>query len=330
MRLPNSHRLAASMDYRGEELKFRSHSGLRIAAKRWGYADGFPLLALHGWYDNCATWEVLVPILVAKYPSIRFDMSDHRGLTSAYSRLFDIEDALAVVNALGWKEYAILGHSMGGVNAVYLAGLFPKQVKHVVAIDTIAMIYYEPAEHTDAIIQAIHARADFVKRDPAASTKRVFATVEEAAVARSAGKYPLSLPSARLMAARGVKPATAPDGSGRIVGYMWSSDSRIPSPTNPFKTTKGFILDVLGRIECPVLNIMADHTMRQSFAPAEIQAAFRGHLHQHRTQGISSHHLHMETASATVIAHLIAGFWNKANSGTLPGSRIVLPEPSKL
>ena len=33
---------------------------INLAAREWGPADGYPLLALHGWLDNSATYEPLI------------------------------------------------------------------------------------------------------------------------------------------------------------------------------------------------------------------------------------------------------------------------------
>lgn len=36
------------MEFNGQELIFKSAAGLKIAAKKWGFNDGFKVLALHG------------------------------------------------------------------------------------------------------------------------------------------------------------------------------------------------------------------------------------------------------------------------------------------
>ena len=45
-----------------EEIQFEA-SGLRLAAKQWGNSADQPVLALHGWLDNAATYERLAPTL---------------------------------------------------------------------------------------------------------------------------------------------------------------------------------------------------------------------------------------------------------------------------
>lgn len=37
--------------------------GVEIAVRTWGAEDGIPILALHGWLDNAASFERLAPML---------------------------------------------------------------------------------------------------------------------------------------------------------------------------------------------------------------------------------------------------------------------------
>lgn len=48
-----------------------------IAAKLWGKEDQRPILALHGWQDNAATWDALIPQLPESCSILAIDFPGH-------------------------------------------------------------------------------------------------------------------------------------------------------------------------------------------------------------------------------------------------------------
>ena len=103
---------------------------------------GRPLLLLHGftgakedftdWLDALAElgWHAVAP--------------DHRGHgesskptgVNAYSMSILAEDAIALVDALEWERYVLLGHSMGGFVAQRIACADPARIAGLVLMDT--------------------------------------------------------------------------------------------------------------------------------------------------------------------------------------------------
>ena len=99
-----------------EEIEIQT-SSIRLVAKCWGNPDGIPVLAFHGWLDNAATFDNLAPLL----PELRIlsldlpghGLSDHRPSGTAYHFIDMVMDVIEVAEVLGWKNYSLLGHSMG-------------------------------------------------------------------------------------------------------------------------------------------------------------------------------------------------------------------------
>ena len=73
--------LAGSMT--AGETRIELTEGLVVAAKVWGPVDGVPVLGLHGWLDNCATFDRMGPHLAAA--GIRLISIDFPGACSLLS-----------------------------------------------------------------------------------------------------------------------------------------------------------------------------------------------------------------------------------------------------
>lgn len=56
-----------------------------IAGKLWGSGQQRPILALHGWQDNAATWDTLIPLLPKDISILSIDFPGH-GLSSWYPK----------------------------------------------------------------------------------------------------------------------------------------------------------------------------------------------------------------------------------------------------
>jgi pimeloyl-ACP methyl ester carboxylesterase len=83
--------------------------GIEIAVRTWGPEDGIPVLAVHGWLDNAASFERLAPLLdgcfVVAPDLVGHGRSDHRRDDSGYYLWEHAEDMLAVVDSLGWSRF---------------------------------------------------------------------------------------------------------------------------------------------------------------------------------------------------------------------------------
>ena len=71
-----------------EEVEIQT-STLRLVAKCWGKPEGLPVLALHGWLDNAATFDHLAPFL-PEFRLVSLDLpghgfSDHRPIWNVIS-----------------------------------------------------------------------------------------------------------------------------------------------------------------------------------------------------------------------------------------------------
>ena len=124
------------MNEQATELSWEAN-GLHIAGLAWGDPAAKPMLALHGWLDNAASFACLAPLL-GEYYIVAVDLtghglSDKRSKDATYQIWDDLPQIASVLDQLGWERFDLVGHSRGAVIASLLwrpQGLFaPKSSK---------------------------------------------------------------------------------------------------------------------------------------------------------------------------------------------------------
>lgn len=264
--------------------------GRRIAARCWHDPALPPLLALHGWQDNAATFDRLAPLL-PQFHIVAMDFAGHgwsdwRAEGMRYHTADHVDDVLTVVAQLGWEQFSLLGHSMGAGIGVLLAGSLPERVKRLVLIDGIGPWSSTPEEAPAVLREALLEWQGYTPRE-----ERVFEDVETAVQARRRGFTPLSEAAARLLCTRGVKAVPG--------GYAWTLDRRVRQHSS-LRFTEAQVQGFLQGITADVLLVKAE----PGFPPAEAMFAERVPLLQKvvlkRLQG--SHHLHLEDEAPAVAA----------------------------
>lgn len=108
-----------------ESCFFTNRSGLRLHYLRWGASTGVPLVLLHGLRAYAQTWESLVQALGEGYCVYALDQRG-RGLSdwaepASYHTQSYVEDLEDLIEHVGLQRFVLLGHSLGGANALEYA-----------------------------------------------------------------------------------------------------------------------------------------------------------------------------------------------------------------
>ncbi len=123
-------------------MKIARTSLLDVAYESGGPADGPPVLLLHGWPDDATAWRGVTPALeAAGYRWVAPWLRGHGGtsfLSNATLRdgsgVAIAQDALDLVQVLGWERFAIVGHDWGGRAAYILAAIAPERLTSITAL----------------------------------------------------------------------------------------------------------------------------------------------------------------------------------------------------
>ncbi|HAO33342.1 MAG TPA: alpha/beta hydrolase [Candidatus Competibacter sp.] len=218
---------------------------LRLAARAWGPPDGIPVLALHGWLDNAASFDALAPLL----PDARLvalDLtghghSEHRPPGIHYHFVDFIPDVIAAADALGWRRFALLGHSLGGGIASFVAALLPERVARVAMIEGLGPPTSNPDDGPANLRKTIDQMDALPRKRPP-----LYPSLEAAIQTRcEAGG--LSWTAASILVERGIQPLGD-------AGYGWRTDPRLRF-VSPLYLTEPQILAYMERIEIPALLI---------------------------------------------------------------------------
>ncbi len=265
-----------------------------LAGLRSGSPGGVPVLALHGWLDNAASFVPLAGQLEGA-DLLMLDLPGHGGSAhlppgADYNLMVTFNAVLDVLDGLGWERFGLLGHSMGAGIASLMAAALPGRVQRLVAIEALGALS-EPAQGTAQRLRQGVAAA----RQPGARKLRVFADMAAPVRARMQANQ-LSEDSARLLVERGLRPVQG--------GQVWKTDPRLTLPALQ-RMTEPQVADLVAAIACPTLVVFADPA--QPYLPDVLRRERAALLPHGRLVVLpGTHHLHMEQPQA--VAAAIAGF----------------------
>ncbi|KJH82763.1 MULTISPECIES: alpha/beta fold hydrolase [Pseudomonadaceae] len=278
-----------------EEIRL-SLPHIEVAAHLYGPEEGRPVIALHGWLDNAATFSRLAPLLEG-VRIVALDLpghghSGHRPIGAAYNIWDYAHDVLQVAEQFGWKRFSLLGHSMGAIVSVLLAGAMPDRIERLALIDGVIPYTGEADTAPQKLgesLQALLAVDD--KRKP------VYAEFQQAVAARMKGVGAVSHEAAERLAERGLMPVPG--------GYTWRTDARLMLPS-AMRLTRAHAQAFVHRVACPSSLVLAEQGLMTQ--PAMIELTETLPFMRHRLPG--GHHLHLDDqAGAEAVAAVFNPFF---------------------
>ena len=266
---------------------------LTFAALELGDPLGKPVLALHGWLDNAASFipvaSELQGVRVIAIDLAGHGLSDHRPVGWSYDIWHYVEDLVDIVEALGLSSFGLMGHSMGAIiSTLSAATVLKQQVTAMVLIDGLTPSPRLPEDAPESLTRYIQQR-----RTPAeALSVSRYRSQKMAIRARAIGFYTVSRRSAELLVSRGLRQQGD--------GWQWTADPRLKL-ASPVRFTHGECLAFIRNIKCPADVIYAEGGEISHFIN-EYQVEMPN-MQFHALSG--SHHLHMDGQVSAVanIAH---------------------------
>jgi pimeloyl-ACP methyl ester carboxylesterase len=265
----------------------------QLAALEWGDRAAPPLLALHGWLDNAASFARLAPLLCASRRVIALDFPGHGhsahlpGAARRYHLVDAVGQVLDAADALGLTRFDLLGHSLGAGIGALLAAAMPERVARLMLIEGLGPL---ADDGSDTLTRWREAHRQHARR----RKPRVLPSIDAAVASRLAAGG-LDAGQARPIVARNLR---ATDG-----GFTWRSDRNLRLATS-VRIDEMQVRRLLTGIEAPTLMLLAQPAT--PYLPPAImadRARCVADIHVEHLAG--SHHLHLDHPQ-TVAERLLA------------------------
>lgn len=219
---------------------------LRLHYLDWGNEQAENLMLVHGNRDHCHNWDWVAEALRDDYHLVAPDFRGHGDsawvMGSAYSHSEYIYDLAQLIHQREMTPLKMLAHSLGGSVALRYAGIYPEHVQKLVVIEGTggppAMWQQEPPH--ERLRNWIEASREVAGRLP----KR-YPSLDAAYQRMHEANSYLRQDQARHLTIHGS--SQNEDGS-----YSWKFDN-YTHLMSPFDMTRDQVIELWGRIECPVL-----------------------------------------------------------------------------
>lgn len=282
----------------GTAVRESSHAllGLSIACLEWGSRGELPVLALHGWLDNAASFDRLAPALAGMHvvaPDLAgHGLSDHKPASGSYNLWDDLSYLVALVDALGWERFAILGHSRGAMVGLLLASALPERVSALACIDG---LWPEPLPACDAPAQLGRHLHDMHK--PRADV-RAMGSAEDALQQRARAS------ACRTELLRNIVERNLRQDAD---GWRWRWDRRLLA-SSAFKLDASHCEAFARAVQAPMLLALASRGLG---ADPALRAQLQSFAHIQLLDVDGSHHLHLEDTGRDVLAPAVQALFSR-------------------
>jgi pimeloyl-ACP methyl ester carboxylesterase len=260
--------------------------GLRLSGLAWGEPDAQPLLMLHGWLDNAASFARLAPRLADRFHVIALDLpghghSEHLPEGTVYQHVDYVRAVLAAAEALALPRFHLLGHSLGAGVATLVAVAAPERVRGLALIEGLGPLGDDGSRTLDRFREAMASKAGGHR------PLRVFPGIDDAARARALASG-LDAALARPIVERGLREVEG--------GYSWRSDTRLSRPT-AIRLAETQVMALLLGLAAPTALLLA-RPHAPYLEPDALQVRIDCVADIRVTHMDGGHHLHLEHPEA--------------------------------
>jgi pimeloyl-ACP methyl ester carboxylesterase len=238
-----------TLDNSGPTSRVYFSQRLRLHYVDWGNPGAPPVLLVHGGRDHCRNWDWVAAALRRKWHVLAPDLRGHGDSQWSPDGNYTISgyvyDLAQLIHQQELAPVTIIAHSLGGMIALRYSGIYPDNVKRLVAIEGLGA---SPKRLAGRSKRPIAERMrDWIAEQRMLSGRmpRRYASIEDAFRRMQEENQHLSPEQARHLTQYGVNQNE--DGT-----YSWKFDNYVRADP-PYEMTIAEIAELWERICCPTL-----------------------------------------------------------------------------
>ena len=236
---------------------------LKLHYADWGNEDAPPLLLVHGGRDHCRSWDWTAEVLRKDWHVIAPDLRGHGDSAWSpegnYNMQAYIYDLAQLIHQLKLAPVTIVSHSLGGNICLRYTGLYPENVRKIVAIEGLGPSPERLAERRKTPWQEHFRKMIDDKRGLAGRQPKRYDTLEQAYARMKEENSFLTAEQARHLTINGI--ARNEDGT-----YSWKFDNYL-RVWESVDITHEQVAELWSNISCPTLLLYGEKSWASN--PAE-------------------------------------------------------------
>lgn len=288
------------LDTSGPTSRIYFSQRLRLHYVDWGNPEAPPLLLLHGGRDHCRNWDWVAAALRRDWHILAPDLRGHGdsqwSLSGNYTIAGYVYDLAQLIHQQELAPVTIIAHSLGGMIALRYAGIYPDEIRRLVAIEGLGASPRRRRERARAPIAERMQNWITEQRSLSGRLPRRYPTLEAALKRMQEANAHLSPEQARHLTTHGVNQNE--DGT-----YSWKFDNYVRAAP-PYDMTSAEISELWERIICPTLLVYG----RESWASNPLEDGRARHFQDARVVSFegAGHWVHHDRLDAFL--ELVRGF----------------------
>lgn len=253
-----------------------------------GENDKLPLVFVHGWLDNAASFELIASFL-DEYEIYLVELSghgksDHIGADAHYHLVDWVYEFKLVVKQLELDKFSLIGHSLGGILASIYSTLEQDKIDKLILLES-AGAFVQPNQDLVENLKAAFTSRDQLAIKTSHSEKnklRPISLLPSLIDSRcKVGDFNQEIAS--ILIERNIERKDA--------FFIWRSDARLKT-LSPIRLSEEQAVELVSHIHVPCLIILGETGFKSISEDLERRQAYFNNM-QH-TQVPGGHHFHLE------------------------------------